>query len=297
MTDLLLWLVSAELVGLAAFPLVFRAFPRLADRGWGIAIPAGMLIVSTIVWLASYTGILPNSTWAWWLVVLLVAIGGGFAVRNHISELRQLLRDRWHALVIAQVLFIAFFAMFALLRANDPGISGTEKPMEILMLNAAVSTDSAPPEDPWLSGETVAYYYGGYWNLGGIAKLSSVPTASAFNLSLALIAGMSASGIFSLVYSLVSRDGGARRAAVMSGVAAASLLLVTASLAGWWELAANFSGRYEVNANLADTWQIDESIEVGSDGFYDWLAIDGLRRSDDPGNWRPEQFWWWFRAS
>ena len=277
MTDLLLWLVTAELVGLAAFPLVFRAFPRLADRGWGLAIPAGMLVVSTLVWLLSYAGILPNSTWAWWLVVLLVAAGGILAVRRHVPELRTLLRDRWPALVAAQVLFIVFFSMFALLRANDPNITNTEKPMEIMMLNAAVSAESAPPEDLWLSGETVAYYYGGYWNLGGISKLSTVPTASGFNLSLALIAGMAASGIFSLVYSMVSREGGGVRAAALAGVLSAVLLLLTANLAGWWELAANFG--------------------AGSDGFYDWLAIDGLQRNSDPGNWRSDQFWWWFRAS
>lgn len=277
MTDLLLWLVTAELVGLAAFPLVFRAFPRLSDRGWGIAVPAGMLIVSTLVWLLSYAGILPNSAWAWWLVVILVAAGGVFAVRRHVPELRLLLRERWPALAVSQVVFIVFFLLFALLRANDPSITNTEKPMEIMMLNAVVSTDSAPPADLWLAGEPVAYYYGGYWNLGGIATLSTVKTASGFNLSLALIAAMAASGIFSLVYSMAGRDGASVRAAALSGVAAAALLLLLASLAGWWELAAN-SG-------------------AGSDGFYNWLAIDGLQRNPDPGSWRPEQFWWWFRAS
>ena len=277
MTDFLPWLLTAELVGLAAFPLVFRAFPGLADRGWGLAIPAGMLIVSTRVWLLSYVGILPNSTWAWWLVVLLVAIGGGFAVRSHVPELRRLLRAHWPAIVVSQVLFIVFFSMFALLRANNPDITNTEKPMEIMMLNAAVSAEFVPPEDAWLAGESVAYYYGGYWNLGGIAKLSNVPTASGFNLSLALIAGMAASAIFSLVYGMVSRDGGGLRAAALSGVISAVLLLLTASLTGWWELAANFG--------------------AGSDGFYEGLAISGLERNPDPGSWRSDQFWWWFRAS
>ncbi len=277
MTDLLLWLVTAELVGLAAFPLVFRAFPKLADRGFGLSIPAGMLIVSTLVWLLSYVNVLPNSTWAWWLVVVLVAAGGGIAVRRQGAALRRLLTERWPALVTAQVVFIVFFALFALLRANDPNITNTEKPMEILMLNAAVSADSAPPADPWLAGETVAYYYGGYWNLGGVATLSTVPTASGFNLSLALIAAMAASAMFSLVYSMVSRDGGGFSGAALAGVGSSVLLLMLASVAGWWELAANFG--------------------VGSEGFYDWLAIDRLQRNPDVGSWKPDEFWWWFRAS
>ncbi len=277
MTDLVPWLLSAQVVGLAAFPLVFRAFPRLADRGFGLAIPAGMLIVSTLMWLLSYVNALPNSTWAWWLVIALVAAGGVFAIRNHVPALRDLLKKRWPALVAAQAVFLVFFALFALLRANDPNITNTEKPMEILMLNAAVGSDAAPPADPWLAGETVAYYYGGYWNLGGITTLSSVPTASGFNLSLALIAAMSASALFSLVYSMVSRDGGSILSASASGVGASVLMLMVASLAGWWELGAH--------------------LGVGTAGFYEWLSIDGLQRNPDAGNWRPDQFWWWFRAS
>ena len=54
-------------------------------------------------------------------------------------------------------------------------------------------------------------------------------------------------------------------------------MLVVSSLAGWWELLANFG--------------------VGSDGFYSWLAIDGLERNADSESWRPTSFWWWWRAS
>lgn len=277
MTDLIPWLISAEIVGLAAFPLVFRAFPGLSDRGFGLAIPAGLLIVSSIVWALSYIRILPNDLWAWWLVVVLVAAGGVFAVRRQVPELRRLFRERWPALVAAQVVFLVFFLSFAMLRAHNPDITNTEKPMEILMLNAAVTAEHAPPPDPWLAGETVAYYYGGYWNLGGVATLSSVPPSNGFNLSLALIAAMAASAMFSLVYSMVARDKGGIRAATLSGVASTVLLLLVASLAGWWELMAH--------------------LGFGSAGFYEWLAIDGLRPSTGAENWRPEQFWWWFRAS
>ena len=277
MTELLLWLVVAQVVGLAAFPIVFRALPRLADRGWGLSIPAGMLLSSTIMWLLSYARVLPNSTWAWWLVIVGIAIGGYFAVRNHLPELSRLFRDRRHAIIGAQVLFVAFFLLVALLRANDPNIANTEKPMEIMMLNSVVSADHAPPEDAWLAGETVAYYYGGYWNLGGLVKLSGVPTSYGFNLSLALLAGLAASGIFSIVYSMISRDGGSWREAVFGGVVSSVLLLVLASFTGWWELAA--------------------TLGMGSDGFWGWLAIDGLERNTGDIGLIPEKFWWWFRGS
>ena len=67
------------------------------------------------------------------------------------------------------------------------------------------------------------------------------------------------------------------RSALWAGAAASLLLLAVSSLAGWWELLANFG--------------------IGSDGFYNWLAIDNLERNDQPGSWRPTEFWWWWRAS
>ncbi len=277
MTDLLIWLISAEIVGIAAYPLVFRAFPGLADRGFGLAIPAGLLLVSTLTWLLTMAGVIPNSQWAWWLVVALVAAGGLLAVRNRVDEITLMLRRRWRLLLAAQAAFLLFFALVAVMRANDPNIANTEKPMEILMLNAAVTTDAAPPGDPWLAGETVAYYYGGYWNLGGVVILSDTDTARGFNLSLALLAGMSASALFSLVASMVDRAGGRQTPAILSGFAASGLLLATASMAGWWELTAH--------------------LGIGSAGFYEWLSIDGLEKRSSASSWRPDQFWWWFRAS
>ncbi len=277
MLDAIKWLLVVEVIGLAALPLVYAAFPFLSDRGWGFARPIGILLVGFGVWILSYAGALPNSAWAWWLITVIIAAAGIWWAMRRWAELSRFVRTRWRQLVVGELLFLGFFVAFALLRAHDPNISGTEKPMEIMLLNASTVAGSAPPIDPWLSGEPVAYYYFGYWNLGGLAAMSGVSNAVGFNLSLALIAGMSAIGIYSLVFGMVRSDGATLRPAMLTGVASAFILLIAASLAGWWELAAHAG--------------------VGTDGFYDWLAIEGLQRNADPSGWRPDQFWWWFRAS
>ena len=56
---------------------------------------------------------------------------------------------------MGETVFIAFFVAWTLFRLFDPNIAGTEKPMDFMFLNASVVTESAPPEDPWLSGEPV----------------------------------------------------------------------------------------------------------------------------------------------
>ncbi|MEX0760845.1 MAG: DUF2298 domain-containing protein [Dehalococcoidia bacterium] len=275
--ETLKWLFTAELLGLAVAPIVYAAFPNLADRGWGFAKPVGLLLVGFGVWILSYFGILPNSPWAWWLVTLLIAAPGlVFAIR-HGPELRRFVRAKWPLLVVGEALFIGFFLVWVLVKSYDPAISGTEKPMDFMLLNASAHATAAPPEDAWLSGHPVAYYYFGYWMFGGLAQASGVQTSVAFNLSIALIAGMAAAAIFSLVAALVRRDGGSMRSSLLVGAAGAGLLLVVSSLAGWWELLAH--------------------IGVGSDGFYDWLGIENLDLRGDPASWRPDEYWWWWRAS
>ncbi len=280
MVDALKWLLAIEVVSLAAWPLAFAAFPFLRDRGYGFAKPLGLIVVGFSVWILSYARILPNSGWAYGLAVVAMPVVAGAYVwwrPRALDRLIAFVRREWRAIVAGEVLFLLFFVAFAVLRAYDPAIGGTEKPMDFMFLNASVFADHAPPGDPWLSGFPVAYYYFGYWMFGGLSQLAGVPTYVAYNLSLALVAGMSAGAIFTLVYGMVARDGGTWRAAVCWGAAGAGLLLLAANLIGVWEFLAN--------------------LGVGSDGFYGWLSIDGIEPAAAPGGWRPDSHWWWWHGS
>ncbi len=149
--------------------------------------------------------------------------------------------------------------------------------MDFLFLNASIMATEAPPADPWLAGHSVSYYYFGYWMLGGLAQMTAIPSYIAFNLSLALIAALAGGAVFSLVYSLVARDGGRSRDSIIAGVVGVVLLMFVGNLAGVWE-------------GLANTG-------IGTNGFYDWLAIDQLDRNEGNIGWRPTDFWWWWRSS
>ena len=72
MLQVIATLLTIELIGLAAFPIVARAFPVLADRGWAISKPIGMLLVATAVWLVSYTKLVPNTPITWWVILILL---------------------------------------------------------------------------------------------------------------------------------------------------------------------------------------------------------------------------------
>ncbi len=278
MSELILWLLTVYVIGLAALPMAFLALPNLMDRGFGLIRPIGMLILGAIVWMLSLLGVLPNDPWAWWLIAAIIAVSGwGWLLWRGRDGFLGFLRRRWLQLTITEAVFLVFFAVFAVVKAMNPDIDHTEKPMDLTMLNAVVSAQQMPPTDLWLSGFPIAYYYFGYWMLGGIAQMSGVTPGIAYNLALASVAAMAAAAIFSLVSNLVRRDGGNTPQMLTAGLIATVLLLVMSNLNGFWEL-----------LSLAG---------IGGEGFYEWLGIKGVDLTDHGAGWRPDGFWWWWASS
>ena len=62
----------------------------------------------------------------------------------------------------AEAVFLVAFAAMALLVAYSPDVWNTEKPMDMAFLNAANRADTFPPQDPWLAGADLNYYYLGH---------------------------------------------------------------------------------------------------------------------------------------
>jgi YYY domain-containing protein len=270
-------LLTVELIGLAAFPVVARAFPGLADRGWAISKPIGMLLIATAVWLISYTQRVPNAPVTWWVfLVLLVCVSVWFLISDW-PQLRKSLARRWRIIVTVEVIFLVFFFMFLSLRAYDPAASGTEKPMDLMMLTAVTSAEYAPPQDLWLSGEPIAYYYFGYWIYGGVNAMAGTVPAIAFNVGIALVAGLAASVIASLVITLVRRDGARTKVALWAGAASATMLLLASNLTGLWTI-------LDI-ARISPVWLLN---------WYHGYEYDRVGRI---ATWRPDDFWWWWKSS
>ena len=70
--------------------------------------------------------------------------------------------------------------------------------MDFAFLNANIIADSFPPQDPWLSGNSISYYYFGYLISGNLSKLTGVPPSISYNLALSLLFALTAIGAFGL---------------------------------------------------------------------------------------------------
>ena len=279
MLDTIWWLLTAEAIGLAAFPLAFFLFPRLTDRGYSVSKPLGLLLIGYFSWILSVLHILPSVRFS--ILALLLVMGGlsGWYVWRHRQQFKEFVFAQRKAIIAAEAIFLVFLIAWAIYRAYDPAIDHTEQPMDFAFLNASIRSDVGSPEDPWLRGHPISYYYFGYWMMGNVSEMTGITSSISYNLSLALIPAMVAMGVFGLVYNLVSAEGSRWRYALVAGLAAALMVSVVANLEGVLEF---------MRAN-----------GMGSQGFWDWLRIKGMETP--PGevtqSWAPQEFWWWFRAS
>ena len=279
MLNVLLWLVTVEIIGLAVFPLAYFLLPKLSDRGYGLSKPLGILLIGYAAWILSVLHLVPSLRITLVGLVLLVAASSGALAYLHREELTAFVKRRWRLIAVTEIVFLVFFLGWVLFRSYDPAINHTEQPMDFAFLNASLESAFGQPEDPWLRGEPISYYYFSYWMMGVVSELSGVASNFSFNLSLALVPAMAAAAVLCLVASMVRYDRGSLNTAVISGIGAGLLLVVVSNLEGVLEF---------MYAN-----------SIGSQGFYDWVGIQGLDGPTDTptDSWNPNEFWWWFRAT
>ena len=159
MIDVLRWWAGIEVIGVVAFPLTFVALRFLPERGYGAGKALGLLLVAYLFWLLVSLGVLPNARWAVVAVVVAVGAASAWVARGEWGAIREFVRRRWVLLLAIELLFIVALAVAAWLKSFQAEINLTERPFEFAFLNAVLRSDGFPPDDPWLSGHTVNYYY------------------------------------------------------------------------------------------------------------------------------------------
>ena len=218
--DVLRWWLLVTLAGAAAWPLLFRLLGGLPDRGYTLARAAGVMLTGFLFWFLGSLGLLRNSPAGMvvaWLLVLVMGLAAFLRWRER-PALRPWLREHWPLILVTEVLFLGLFFGWAIIRAANPEMASTEKPMEIMFVNSIRASATFPPHDAWMSGYAISYYYFGYVLIAMLADLSGVSSSIAFNTTIALIFALTGIGVFGLVYNMVRA--GSRRAVRSSRAAA-----------------------------------------------------------------------------
>jgi YYY domain-containing protein len=291
MASFIFWFVLISLLGWITFPLAYRLFPALADRGYVLSRAFGLMLWGFIFWIFATLGIAQNDIGG--LLLGLVVLGGLSAwafFTNEEMQIAQLLawvKENKKLIITTEILFIVTFGFMAFFRAANPEILGTEKPMELMFINGIMNSPAFPPRDLWLSEYSISYYYFGYVMTAMLAKFTGVPATMAFNLMISLIFGLSAVGAYGILYNLLAYRGMENETANHESRFTFQALLGPLFLL----FISNAEGFLEVLHARGWFWK------EGSN-FWTWLDIPELR--DMPpqvAQWAPDRFWWWWRAS
>lgn len=293
----LLWYLVVSLLGLLAFPIAYRLLPGLPERGYAFARSLGLLLWGFAFWLLGSYGVVANNPAGLLLALILLAGAAYWAGRGlPPGGIRRWLRESRSYILRVEMLFLLAFAAMALLRATHPEAQYTEKPMELAFINSIHSSPDMPPNDPWLSGYSISYYYFGYLMVSMLSMASGVSGAVGFNLGVALVFALGALGAYGLAYNLLAFRNPLKRTqnAWLAGLAPVFVLLF-----------GNLEGLLEVLHARHLFW------EVGPDGamqspFWAWLDIkDLVFPPPETASWTPRFYgagfhghrWWWWRAS
>ena len=199
------WWLFVVVIGWIVYPISYRFFRNIPDRGITISKSLGILLAGFLHWLLSYAGLSQNSQAGIWIVIIMLL---GFSVliffKSEKQELINWVRNNARLILITEFIFFIAFVAMAVLRSYNPDILGTEKPMELMFINSILRSESFPPNDAWLSGYSISYYYFGYIMVAMIAKLTATSAGLAFNLTIALIFALTFIAAFGLVFNLIA---------------------------------------------------------------------------------------------
>ena len=278
MVDLAVWLLVIELMGLVAFPLTFVLFRRLPDRGYTVAKPLALLLAAYLLWLLGLTHLIPNAPATIVGILILGAAVSGLLFYRSRRGMAQFVTSQWRILLTAEAVFLALFLAWAGLLSEFPGISHTEQPMDFAFLNGILQSQYFPPEDPWLAGHPISYYYFGHFMMALPMQLAGIPSNLGYNLALSLVPALVGVASFGLAYNLIRLSGGSGKAAIGFGLTAPLLIMLIGNLEGAMEFV-HLRG-----------W--------GGDGFWQWVSIKGLEGGATGGSGVfPDGGWWWWRAT
>lgn len=235
MRDALLWYLWMQAFAFGGWLIASRWLWRLPDRGYGVSKALGLTLGGFCYWAAVTLGFSMNHAGAA-LLALAIVWGIGLWLRYDAQNAKRETFDAGRTtqdvgrmassvfrlpssvfrpplfVIVTEVLFALAFSGWVIVRAYSPDImsAGGEKFMESMMINATLRSPTFPPNDAWMSGYSISYYYFGYIIFAMLILLSGVAPAVGFNLGGAMIFALTIAGGFSIGYNLWGQGSGAR---------------------------------------------------------------------------------------
>jgi YYY domain-containing protein len=258
MGSLLAWWAVVVVLGFAALPLTFLTLKHLPDKGYAFSKVIALLFMGYVGWLVGHLGF--NAAIPFIVLFLLIVVSSLLLSRSY-HAMVEFFKARVGYVLVVELLFLAAFLLAGAFKMRTGDITGTEKPMDFAMINGILASGQMPPQDPWLSGGSISYYYFGYFIVAMLVKLTNTVPSVAFNLAVALIWALAAIGSFGLGYALTRRY----RYAALSSVSA----VVLGNL-DYWHRAFQSFALGDLRATYYN-FTGDASMAKGLSGFFGFV--------------------------
>src|SRR6266496_6302972 len=205
MVELFQMWALVEVLGLMCLPLTITVFHNLPDRGWAFSKAIAIAVLAFCVWLplmcvqalffSQYfiAGVL--------LILLIFSIIGIIRVRR---ALIALVRANIFYIVVCEAIFLGMVFLLGWIRSYGPNIQNFEMFMDEGFLDAIMRSPHFPPNDMWLSGYSINYYYYAHLTIAILAKLLGQSPSIAFNTGICIFFGLTAVNLFGITSNIVS---------------------------------------------------------------------------------------------
>ena len=253
-----------------------------------------MLVWGYAFWMMASLGIVQNDGGGLIFgLVVLAAVSGSTLVNGEARKsLGEWIRSNRRLILTVEFLFFFAFALLAFIRAGNPEIIGTEKPMELAFINAILRSPDFPPSRPlavwirhflllfWLCDDCharQAHRHSGQRGIQPDARIGVRPERR-----------RGRTGCCSTSW----QPGGKTIPPMPRPLTSLPLLGPFFLL-----IVSNFEGFLDVLRTRGVFWKF------GADGsassvFWKWLDLQDLRDPPSlPLGWIPQRFYWWWRAS
>src|SRR6266567_1122059 len=222
MFELLQMWALVEVLGFICLPLTVTVFHNLPDRGWAFSKAIGIALLAFCIWLPlMYFHVLPFSQVfiAGVLLVILAFSLPGFARTR--QAILKLVRVNFIYIVASEIVFLGMIFLLGWIRSYVPDIHSFEMFMDEGFIAAIMRSPHFPPNDMWLSGYPINYYYYAHFTIATLAKLLGQSPSIAFNTGICIFYGLTAINLFGVTCNIVSWARHQRAKASSAGASAA----------------------------------------------------------------------------
>src|SRR3989344_1667459 len=197
-----IWWLTFFVIGSIFIPFTIGLFKNFFDKGYIFSKVIGMVFVSYVVFILGIFHIAPFT------LLTILAVAFIFLIINLVLFKRNFLgsvKQKWHIFLFEEIIFFIGILFWSFVRAHNPDIHGLEKFMDFGFINSALRSEYFPPQDMWLAGHPINYYYFGHIWAAVITKLSAIPSAISYNLILATIFALAVIQTFTICFELSRR--------------------------------------------------------------------------------------------